>query len=311
MAERDHTRSEIMSTLSTVGQRLSTSKARVKLDFSAVQRIYPGGMLMLLAHLELLSEIFPGRIRAACPRGSMAAQLIQHFNFAQRLGVPAAGNQPRHGSVTNWRFATGRQAEGEKILRHIETFAALVGSSVPDGLYNALTEAMTNVRHHAYPAGDSHQPESMRRWWLFSKCISPTPETKGDLYLAFYDVGVGIQASMRTNLLGMREHVGMHIDNVLLKLGVTTGRAQDVQLLRLAVEQPRTSTGLPFRGKGLPEMKEFAASTSGGRMTIVSGHAQYSFQAHCGEATVSKSERGILGTLIMWNLPLTWKEPTT
>lgn len=50
-------------------------------------------------------------------------------------------------------------------------------------------------------------------------------------------------------------------------------------------------------------MREFAASTSGGTLTIISGYAQYTFQANSKEATVSKCDQGILGTLILWNLP--------
>lgn len=43
-------------------------------------------------------------------------------------------------------------------------------------------------------------------------------------------------------------------------------------------------------------------------MTIVSGAAQYSYRAHNGAAALSKCERPIVGTLILWNLPLTWKD---
>ena len=203
MGERDTTRSAILGALTTLVDRLAHTSAEVKIDFSRVRTIYPGGML-LLAYLELLTEIYPGRIRAMCPRGSKAAQLINHFGFAERLKVPQAGNAPRDSSVTNWRFATGHQAEGDKIAQHIDGFAQLVGSSMPDGLYIALSEAMTNVRHHAYPEG-VNTPLRMQRWWLFSSCNPPSPTKEGQLYLAFYDVGVGIPSSMRQRLETLSE----------------------------------------------------------------------------------------------------------
>ena len=307
MGEGDTTRSAILSALATLVDRLAHTKAEVKLDFSRVRTIYPGGMLLLLAYLELLTEVYPGRIRAVCPRGSKAAQLINHFGFAERLKVPQAGNGPRDPSVTNWRFATGHLAEGDKIARHIDGFAELVGSSMPDGLYVALSEAMINVRHHAYPEGVDI-PTPIQRWWLFSSCNPPSPTNEGQLYLAFYDVGVGIPTSMRQRLATLREQVHEGLDTLLRTLGITNGRGQDKQLLRLAIDETRTRTGLPFRGKGLPEMKEFAASTAGGRMTIVSGAAQYSYRAHNGAAALSKCKRPIVGTLILWNLPLMWKD---
>jgi hypothetical protein len=299
-------RETITVSLQTLAMRLRTGHARVKLDFSSVRHIYPGGMLMLLAHVELLAEQFPERIKAICPPGSMAGQLIHQFGFDQRLRVPVKGNTPLHSSVTGWKFATGHSADGEKIQQHIAEFASQVTSSLPDGLQNALCEAMTNVKHHAYPA-EVDVPESIRRWWIFSKCEAPQPGQSGNLYLAFYDIGIGIQNSLRQNPQGLAEHV----QEILQRVGIGSRKRQDVELLRLAVEHTRTVTGLSFRGKGLPEMKEFAASTTGGKLTIISGHAQYSFQANSEDATVAKCDQGILGTLILWNLPLSWKEPTS
>lgn len=310
-AERGSSRSAITSTLRTMVTSLADPEARVKLDFSSVRHILPGGMLMLLAHVELLAEAFPGRIRASCPQGSIAAQLIRHFDFGHRLRVPSNGNTPTHSSVTGWRFATGKLAEGEKIHRHIADFASQVKSSLPDGLYNALVEAMNNVRHHAYPDdAENGIPEKFQRWWMFSKCRAPQHDQPGELYLAFYDIGIGIQNSLRRNLVGAGEHALAAFVKLAATLGVGRGKLQDTQLLRIAVEQNRTTTGLPFRGKGLPEMKEFAASTTGGRLTIVSGFAQYNFRANSGPATVVRCEQAIVGTLILWNLPLTWKDVT-
>lgn len=305
-AERGSTRDSITASLRRLDKRLSSGNARVKLDFSPVKRIFPGGMLMLLAQVGLLAEQFPRRIKAVCPPGSMAAQLVQQFGFGPQLRVPAKRNTPMHASVTGWKFATGSSADGEKIREHIAEFSSQVTSSLPDGLQNALCEATTNVKHHAYPDG-AQVPESLRRWWIFSKCNAPLQDQIGSLYLAFYDIGIGIQNSLRRNPQGWSEH----LREAMRQFGVASGKGQDKDLLRLAVEHTRTVTGLPFRGKGLPEMREFAASTPGGKLTIISGHAQYTFQANSEEATVSKCDQGILGTLILWNLPLSWKEPTS
>lgn len=308
VAERSVTRAAINSTLRTLLDRLEHTPARVKLDFTMVTRIFPGGMLILLAHLELLTELYPGRIRAVCNPGSMAAQLIRHFGFGTRLQVPSNGNTPRHSSVTGWRFATGKLTEGDRIQQHIADFAQQVMSDLPDGLYNVLVEAMINVRHHAYP-DHVKVPESLQRWWMFSKSTPPRPGEPGQLYLAFYDIGIGIQESLRRNLHA-REKMREGYEQVLSLLGIGTGKGQDTDLLRVAVEHTRTSTGLPFRGKGLPEMKEFASSTTGGQMTIISGHAQYSLRANSEPASVTRCDQAILGTLILWNLPLIWKEAT-
>jgi hypothetical protein len=309
LAETVESRDLVLDVLHTTLRHVSRGDRRVKLDFSRVQKIFPGGMLMLLAHLELLCRYFPGRIRVCCHRGSMAAQLIRHFGFGTRLGVPADGNAPMHHSVVCWRFATGHQADGERLHQHIREFSGMITSDVPQGLYNALTEATTNVQHHAYPIG-TDIPADVQRWWLFSRVEDAQPDRDGVLYLAFYDVGVGIPESMKKALRGLREKGTAALQALLATLNISDGHGQDADLLRLAVEHPRTSTGLPFRGKGLPEMKDFAAATPGGRLTIISGFGQYVFRADSQSASAVKCHRGILGTLILWNLPLSWKEPT-
>lgn len=91
--ERDSHRSAILGALAILQDRLFNTQAGVKLVFSRVKTIYSGGMLLLLASLELLTKPHPRRIRAVCPRGSMAAQLLHHFDFARRLGVLFAGNE--------------------------------------------------------------------------------------------------------------------------------------------------------------------------------------------------------------------------
>lgn len=310
MAERIEARVLIGQTIHSVLQRLHGSAAQIRLDFTKVQRIYPGGMLMLLASLELMCEAYPGRISASVPRGSLAAQLLHHFGYASRLRVPSNGNAPRHKSVIDWQFATGRLAEGAKIKEHLDSIASQVGEVLPEGLYDALSEAMVNVQHHAYPA-EGAVPEALRRWWVFSKCRRPTQTEPGTVYLAFYDIGVGIQASLRARLRGLTEHALDALERALGTIGLSDGLGQDGNLLRVAVEHNRSATGLPFRGKGLPEMREFAARTIGGRMTIISGKGQYTFAAESGQAMVSKHDAAILGTLILWNLPLTWQEEAT
>lgn len=306
--ERDDVRGEILQLVSTLLRVLTNSRSLVKLDFSPVKRIYPGGLLLLLAYLELTLESFPRRVRAVCPRGSKSAQLLHQFGFGERLGVSMVGNKPRDDDVVNWRFGTGHQVEGQKIVEHLDGFVEMIGSSMPQGLYNALCEAMSNVKHHAYPTGCSVPPE-LQRWWLFSSCRPPEKGKGGQLYLAFYDIGIGIPETMRLRLDGMRERLAGGWQGLMRDLGLGDGLGQDRDLLRLAIDHERSSTGLHFRGKGLPEMKEFASSTDEGRMTIISGGAQYTYRAQNRQTITYRCRQALGGTLILWNLPLTLKGP--
>lgn len=306
-AEKDDKRASILNIVDSTLAGLSRDRS-IKLDFSRVIHIFPGGMLILLAFLERLLASYPGRIRASCRPGSMSAQLLHHFGYGTALKVPLARNQPCHASVINWRHATGCEAEGHKVQEQIDHFERQVGHAMPEGLYDVLTEAMINTRHHAYQGMEV--PEDMRRWWMFSSCREPDCDLPGNLYIGLYDMGVGIPEKLRRKLVGVAEHVKAGINRLMANFGQRDFTDQDCQLLGLAIDENRSSTGLTFRGLGLPEMKEFASKTPGGRMTIISGHGLYRFHSGWDTPKVTRCDPPLSGTLILWNLPLTWTEPT-
>lgn len=292
--------------LDSMVSTLTTTTANVKLDFSGTSKMYPGGMLLLLAYLELLLTDYPHRISARCPRGSLAAQLLSHFQLAARLGISAAGSTPKHESVVTWKYLTGSLAEGAKIKELLETYRSSLVAAIPDGLYDVLSEALTNVRHHAYPTAAS-VPAGLQRWWLFSRFTEPTPARKGSLYIAVYDVGIGIQQSLRQRL-SAGEQLLDKAGKVLDVVGLPGAKAIERVLLEAAVEGTRSSTGLPHRGLGLPEMREFVLRSGSGTLSIISGEAQYTYLAEKGAGSAYACKTPVLGTLILWHLPLDCKE---
>jgi hypothetical protein len=302
-ADRDEDRRPLLGLLATILDALREGGTRVKLDFSKTVRMYPGGMLLLLAYLELVAEQHPGRVKASCSPGSLVAQLLRQFGFGPRLGVASARNTPRASSVVGWEYLTGKVADGESIAQLIDGYRRLASAEIPDGLYDVLSEALTNVRHHAYPA--DQVPEALRRWWLFARYVEPSGGEPGNLFIGVYDLGVGIQASLRGRLSkGERalEFAGWIETQLGADLG--PGRALDRALLETAIEGPRSSTGLSFRGNGLPEMRDFVLSTRSGRLLILSGGSQYLCAAETQASTTTSCTEPILGTLIVWSMPL-------
>lgn len=302
VAERYEHRCKILDVVEQCLRALDRGGSRVKLDFSRVQKIYPGGMLVLLGALELILDIFPGRVAARCPPRSLSAQLLRHFGIADKLGVSPQHSQPTARSVVEWRYLTGTQAMGEDVRDLLNSYRENTDAEIPPDLFSVLTEGLINVRHHAYPA-DSEIPADLRRWWLFARYVEPVGRTAGNLYIAIYDMGVGIPTTMKQRL-----ERGEIILNFIEQL-VPTGKALDKALLQQAVEHRRSGTGLAHRGNGLPEMRDFVASTSAGRLYIVSGNAQYSYGPSAEDGITSAYPRSFLGTLILWSLPLKLKEP--
>lgn len=303
-ADRDEDRKPLLRVLTSVLSALAMPGTKVKLDFSRTVRMFPGGMLLLLAYLELLIEEKPGRIVAKCAPGTLIGQLLRHFGIADKLGIPAAGSAPRAESVVTWKYLTGAVADGAKIAELINSYRSLTAADIPEGLYDVLTEALTNVRHHAYP-GTASVPEPLRRWWLFARYVEPRGATPGNLFIGVYDVGVGIQNSLRARLSAGEKALefGTWIEEQL-GVEVGTGKALDRKLLETAIEGARSSTGLAFRGNGLPEMRDFVRSTKSGKLLILSGGSQYVCLAESGRSATYTCSEPILGTLIVWSMPL-------
>jgi len=213
---------------------------------------------------------------------------------------------PTHESVVNWRYLTGTHAEGEKIANLLKSYQEQTSVAPPEGLYDVLNEALINVRHHAYPK-DTLVPEDMRRWWLFARFNEPTDSRPGNLYIAVYDIGTGIQNSLRVKL--QADEIVSKVKDELVKW-LRLGRTYTLEslLLKRAVEHPRSSTGLPFRGLGLPEMRDFVLQTNTGRLYIISGAAQYSCLPADNVSDCISCNPAFPGTLILWSIPLERKE---
>lgn len=302
-ADRDEDRGRLLQALGTLMEALKFRSARVKLDFSRTVRMFPGGMLLLLAYLELLLEQHPGQMRASCTPGSLIAQLFHHFRLGGRLGISPARNQPRAESVVGWEYLTGTVADGDSIASLLDRYRQLTTANIPDGLYDVLSEALTNVRQHAYP--DGGLPEALRRWWLFARYVEPAGDEPGNLFIGVYDLGIGIQASLRDKLTA-GERALDYLKWLTEKFGAEAGptRALDRALLETAIEGTRSSTGLSFRGNGLPEMRDFVLSTESGRLLIISGQSQYVCSARSQQSTTTSCQEPIFGTLIVWSVPL-------
>jgi hypothetical protein len=235
----------------------------------------------------------------------MPAQLLAHFGYAKRLGVNEDFSKPNHESVVNWKYLTGNEADGGVVTNLLQELKESTIALIPDGLYDVLTEALTNVRHHAYPA-DFDLPVEIKRWWLFSRFNQPTKDVPGNLYIGVYDLGAGIQFTMKEQLR-KREALLDLADSWMGWLN-SPRLVLERRLLNEAVEGARTRTGLPFRGHGLPEMREFVLQTDSGSLTIISGQAQYTCKAETTLSTCNSCDVVTPGTLILWNLPLQFKE---
>ena len=97
-------------------------------------------------------------------------------------------------------------------------------------LYRPLIECMANTRKHAWRDG-------YESWWL---SVYHIPNTKTTAF-AFFDTGIGIFKSAKIEILA--------------KFAIRLGLKKNSDVLKQILEGKITSsTGLPYRGKGLPKI---------------------------------------------------------
>jgi hypothetical protein len=267
--------------LASVERVLETTPDSVLIDFSNVERLFPCGMLLLMGHIEDWVVRYPGRLTAKYPTDDLVEQMLQHVGVLQKLGLPPR-KSISHTDVTRWHYFTGTTVDGEAIEPFMDELSKLVSEAEQKGLYDCIAEAMTNVKHHAYDAEG--------RWWMFATISDKK------VYVAMHDRGASIPATLLAK---------PSIGDYLRAISLFSTRRGDGQLIAAACGG-RTSTQLPYRGKGLPEMLEYTRSTKRSDLAVYSREGFFRlfnvnenyFDTH------GRLDRALPGTLLLWKLDL-------
>lgn len=196
------------------------------------------------------------------------------------------------GSCVNKEYATNSKRQLKYKIRE------LTGNDVPAWtlLHSGLSEAVTNVTHHAYPESDSITWHD-KSWYLTGSFNIKTRV----MTISFFDQGIGIPSSLPKST--MWENLLDYIS--FLKVPTASNRLDSV-LLKAAVNMPRTRTGKEDRGKGLQDLLEFIKERKEGSLSIFSERGSYVCNFEGGKLKgKSKSyQRPLCGTLITWSVTL-------
>lgn len=259
---------------------------RIILDFAPTKKLRPSGTLYFVANVDSLICTYPGMIKCRYPKDEVVEQLFQHVGLLKLLG-----KEPRleitAENVVNWHYATGSDASTSAfktlLLQHGEAMGGLVTRSE---LYDCMSEAVTNTRKHAYPTTDSN----VNKWWLFSQAKD------GVLDVVICDLGIGIPSSLMVKP-EMRDYF-----RKLFMIGRPS--SHDKELIKVATSTNRSSTGLEYRGKGLPQMLDFVKQSDHGGFRVHSGSGSYTFNAQTKRDKAFTYRHKIKGTTVQWSLKL-------
>jgi len=270
---------------------------RVRLVFDNVRQIRRGALIFLLAQIHKLRiQYGESAITGTYPMAKAVERQLTESGFFDLLKVKAriTARSPANRYI---RFKSDQKINGIDI-RHLREELLRQDLKMPPAIaravFRALSEAMTNVNHHAYSTKAFPSPsDSLRlrgRWWLFANLNVP----QNLFVLTFYDTGVGIPKTLPRKY-------GMELITQLFSLlpGILP---DDAQMIEAAMRLGRTRTELDYRGKGLLDLAKLIDLLGAGQMQIHSRHGSYTYTPGA-QSRVNRP--GFLeGTLIEWRLPI-------
>lgn len=259
------------------------NNCHVKIDFSDAKELHPCGTLVFLAKLDIWLHGYKERLSATYPEDDVTEQLLQHLDVLPRLGL-AARKVISHERVCFWHLHCGLNVNAGDYQALTEAVISRIEHPSQALFADCLNEAVTNTVNHAYEFATKYTPPaSQQKWWMLSQLRD------GHLFVAIYDLGVGIPKSLRNKPEWLE----------FLKLR----QYKDARIIQSAVTSERTSTKLPYRGKGLPEMLEFSSDLQAGGLSIWSGKGGLVYVAREGQEKRHKFDVRLPGTLVLWEIP--------
>lgn len=268
---------------------------RLRLRFDECNSIKLSALVLLLAQIHKLQlEYGNEHITGTYPKNPRIERLLEHSGFYKLLGVKSRPNSKTTSKLTRFiRFKSDQKpnsAEIPNLRKELLGDDLQMPKTIAKLIFRALSEAMTNVNHHAYTNKSIRVSLLGGRWWM----VANLSEKNKLFTLAFYDAGVGIPKTLP------RKYSNEIIRGVLSLL--PGFEPDDGQMIKAAMELGRTRTEASNRGLGLMDLAKLIEAVGAGSMHIHSRRGSYVYKPDKEEHM--NHEGFVEGTLIEWQLPL-------
>lgn len=290
--ESNKTRAPVMRFLADLRKTFSRGDVQaVTIDLSRTEQFVSIATLLFYAELSRLIQMTQGHVRVRCkpPVNDRACQVLHQIGIYEMCGQKIKRKDMQYEDVVHWRAAHGSKVDNSICAPAIEEFEGQLAPPLVNGLFRGLSEAMTNAIHHAYldVRGDglNYKPPSSD-WWMFSQA------REGYLSVVFCDLGIGIPRTLPVKKPNLFRQI--------LEMGQADS---DSACIEQAVEDSRTRTLRPERGKGLGNIVEVVSKQKEGVVMVFSNHGLY----HLKNGSMPRTKNfkdSIFGTLIFWRVPL-------
>ncbi len=287
---------ETVSVVKTIKQLVLRDKKSIALIFNDVKKLSPMALMLLLAEIHRCRCLYgQSRVTGTYPRNKNIESILESSGFFKLLKVkPRSKSKAKTYPMEYIDFVS----HIHEVKGSVRAFReAILGKDIKMSvqykgrLYRAITEAMLNVRYHAYPVGNYKANPQRGRWWLSGHVNKRTKS----LIIMFCDLGVGI-----SNTLPKIHPMEIIRGCLSILPGVNPN---DSEMIKAAMEIGRSQSHLGNRGKGLKDIKNFIDQVQSGKLEIFSNKGYYQYE-YGTEPELRNHSMGIGGTLIAWTVPL-------
>lgn len=248
----------------------------VFLDMANIKALSCDAITLLLSNISNPKFTLGHHCTGNAPNDSGLATVLKQSGFYSHVRSPAKGKFLDEDTIFRRR---GKKVE-LKYVEKILTFATKLvygNKTKVGGIYRALIECMANTRDHASSEQKAHEA-----WWTSVYF----DEQRKVACFSFLDNGVGIFKSRK-------------IMSLMDRLIRAFGTQPNTRILREILEgKLASSTGLPYRGKGLPSI--FRAMNRGqlSRLTLITNDVYANVSAN----TYRPLKPTFRGTFLYWEL---------
>lgn len=266
---------------------------RIHINFKPIRTIKPSAALVLAAELDRWNRRLAthnSKLRAVDVQewDNTVRRLLGEMGFFNLLGVDNLSEEKSSTGIKYVEFRSGMRVDG-KVIDDLRRLHLEPSVSIPNKhlLYAAVTEAMTNVVHHAYR--DQTTLGVPKHWWLSAAYDAQSREVA----VMIYDQGSGIPATLPRKF---SERIRDWFPENLTK--------DDAHMIQAAHNLSRTTTSSPSRGHGLQRdiRRYIEALDCHGRYRVISNRGEYIVETGTSSDRMISHKRPLNGTLIEWRL---------
>ncbi len=225
-------------------------------DLKDIKLISPDAIMLMIALVKNIRrcKTMQTTCRGNLPDNLEARTYIEKSGFYSFVKVHGPIPQPNQKSAI--QISSGYEVDPAligSICSFVSSRAGLPERIYTKGLYQIITELMTNTIQHAY---NTDRGLMENRWYIYVE------DSPAKIQFVFLDTGSGIPSTIKVNF----------VEKVMQTFG---SNANDAKLISSALKGDyRSETGERHRGKGLPNIYEASKTDRISKLNIISGHGQ-------------------------------------